>query len=79
NQRVGRIPLVIGMPVVISHNFDVDGGVVNGSVGTLKRIRFFTNAVGVRHATSVVVHIPDSSPDPLPDLPPHHVVALQET
>lgn len=37
NQRLGKIPLVLGMQVVVSQNFDVPGGVVNGSIGTLKK------------------------------------------
>ncbi|KAG1799399.1 uncharacterized protein HD556DRAFT_1231589 [Suillus plorans] len=31
NMRLGKIPLVIGMPVLVSQNFDVEGGIVNGS------------------------------------------------
>jgi hypothetical protein len=38
NQRLGKIPLVIGMPVIIAHNFDVEGGIVNGCQGLLKKI-----------------------------------------
>jgi hypothetical protein len=34
NQRLKRIPLVIGMPVIICQNFDVEHGVVNGCMGT---------------------------------------------
>jgi hypothetical protein len=30
NQRLGVIPLVIGMPVMICQNFDVERGIVNG-------------------------------------------------
>ncbi|KAG1894295.1 uncharacterized protein F5891DRAFT_961777, partial [Suillus fuscotomentosus] len=29
-QRMGKIPLVIGMPVMIGQNFDVDAGIMNG-------------------------------------------------
>lgn len=35
-QCLRRIPLVLGMPMMITQNFDVDGGIVNGSTGTLK-------------------------------------------
>ena len=37
-QQLGKIPLVIGMPVMITHNFDVENGVVNGCTGILKSI-----------------------------------------
>ncbi|KAJ7058377.1 hypothetical protein C8F01DRAFT_926706, partial [Mycena amicta] len=67
-QRLGKIPLVIGMPVVITHNFDVGSGVVNGSQGTVESIRFETDGNGRRHAISCVVHIPDMVGEPLPGL-----------
>ena len=38
NQQLTRIPLVLGMPVMILQNFDIEAGVVNGCTGTLKRI-----------------------------------------
>ncbi|EIM79426.1 uncharacterized protein STEHIDRAFT_38883, partial [Stereum hirsutum FP-91666 SS1] len=73
------LPLAIGMRVIVCHNFDVPGGVVNGTVGILKHIRYWTDDNGLRHATSCVIHAEDTSPDPLPGLPPHHVVALAES
>lgn len=33
NQRLGKIPLVPGMPVMITQNYDVEGGIVNGCTG----------------------------------------------
>jgi hypothetical protein len=38
NQRLESVPLVSGMPVMISQNFDVNAGILNGCVGVLKRI-----------------------------------------
>lgn len=58
SQRLGRIPLVLGMPVVIGQNFDVVGGVVNGSVGTLQKILFSEDDKGEQHLTSCVIEIP---------------------
>ena len=34
NQRLGKIPLVIGIPVMIAQNYDVENGIVNGCTGT---------------------------------------------
>ena len=34
NQRLGKIPLVIGMPVMIAQNYDVENRIVNGCTGT---------------------------------------------
>ena len=79
NQRLGRIPLVIGMPVMICQNFDVEGGVVNGCIGTLEKIRYRVDCEGVRHAISCQINAPSTTAPTLPDLPPQHVVALQDT
>ncbi|TDL13844.1 hypothetical protein BD410DRAFT_697194, partial [Rickenella mellea] len=79
NQRLGKIPLVLGMPVVICQNFDVEGGVVNGSRGILKKIRYRVNSDGNRQAISCVVHVPDTSNEPMPNLPEHDVVVLADT
>jgi hypothetical protein len=57
--RVGALPLVLGMPVVVTENFDVQGGVVNGSTGTLRHIRYRSDDDGKRYLTSCVVELPD--------------------
>lgn len=44
--RLRHIPLVIGMPVAINQNFDVAAGIVNGSQGILKKIRYTTDSDG---------------------------------
>jgi len=79
SQRLGKIPLVIGMPVMFTQNFDVEGGIVNGSSGVLKSIRYKVDAAGNRHALSCVVHIQDTNDSPLPHLPPHFFAALEDT
>lgn len=78
SQRLPKLSLAIGMRVIVCQNFDVPGGVVNGTVGILKKIRYWVDDEGHRHATSCVIHAEDTSPTPLPGLPPHHVVALAE-
>ena len=78
-QRLGRIPLVLGMPVMITQNFDVDGGIVNGSTGTLKKIRFYTDPDGNRHLTSCIIHVDDVSEKPLPYLSPKEIPVLSDT
>lgn len=60
NQRLGKIPLVIGMPVMITQNYDVEGGIVNGCTGILKKIRYTTDLNGNRNALSCVVESPNS-------------------
>ncbi|KAJ7886398.1 hypothetical protein B0H14DRAFT_2338219 [Mycena olivaceomarginata] len=79
NQRLGRIPLVLGMPVSNDFpNFDVPGGVVNGCSGTLKSVRYRLDAKGRRHAISCVIKAPDTPPGVIEGLADHHVVALED-
>jgi hypothetical protein len=79
NFRLGRIPLVIGMPVTISQNFDVPGGVVNGCMGKLISVRYRLGDDGRRYALSCVIEAPNTVPDIIPELPKHHVVSLRDT
>jgi hypothetical protein len=79
-QRLGKIPLVIGMPVMITHNFDVEGGIVNGCTGILKSIRYTTDEIGNRYAVSCVVESPKIlSSTNLSKLGPNQAVVLQDT
>ncbi|KDQ54425.1 hypothetical protein JAAARDRAFT_135832, partial [Jaapia argillacea MUCL 33604] len=78
NQRLGKIPLVLGMPILIAQNFDVEGGIVNGSTGTLKRIRYRVDDNGLRHLTSCIVEVVDTRADTLPYLASHHVAVLED-
>ena len=79
-QRLGKIPLVIGMPVMITHNFDVENGVVNGCTGILKSIRYTTDELGNRYAVSCVVESPKiSASATLSMLGQNQAVVLQDT
>jgi len=77
--RLRRIPLAIGMPVAVNQNFDVAAGVVNGSYGILRRIRYFTGKDGKRYLKSCVVEIPDSDAVAMPHLPEHHFPILPDS
>ena len=57
--RVGALPLVLGMPVVIMENFDVASGIVNGSTGILRHVRFRLGDDDKRYLTSCIVELPD--------------------
>ena len=59
-QRLCQIPLIVGMPVAINQNFDVAAGVVNGSYGMLRKIRYFQDREGRRYLKSCVVETPGS-------------------
>ncbi|KAJ7218940.1 hypothetical protein C8J57DRAFT_994541, partial [Mycena rebaudengoi] len=79
NYRLGRLPLAIGMPVMITQNFDVQNGIVNGSTGIVKEIRYTTDESGTRYIQSCIVYIPDMTGPSLPNLPPKHAAILTET
>jgi len=77
--RLRWIPLqVIGMPVAVNQNFDVRAGVVNGSWGYLRKVRYSTDMDGRRHLDSCVVEIPGSDAMEMPHLPPHHFPILPD-
>ncbi|KAF9516214.1 hypothetical protein BS47DRAFT_1281352, partial [Hydnum rufescens UP504] len=76
---IGRLPLVTGMPVIIGENYDVNGGIVNGSEGILKSVHYEIGENGQRHATSCIVTVPNSSGDLLPYLAPYDIAVLEET
>ena len=78
NGLLGKIPLVLGMKVVVSKNFDVEGGVLNGSIGTLRAIRYYMDDNGDRVLKSCVVHIPDSDAEAVPGLGDHEYPVLHE-
>jgi hypothetical protein len=79
NYRLGRLPLAIGMPVMITQNFDVQSGIVNGTTGIVKQIRYSVNDSGEKIAQSCIVYIPEMTGPPLPNLPPKHAAVLAET
>ena len=60
-QRAGLLPLVIGMPVMICANFDIPNGVVNGSIGILKEVRYTMDQNNDHHAHACIVSLPISS------------------
>ena len=76
--RIGALPLVLGMPVIITENFDVAGGVVNGSKGILRKVRYCVGDEGKRYLTSCIVEVPDLQADPLPNLPPKFAAVLPD-
>jgi hypothetical protein len=67
------------MPVLVSQNFDVEGGIVNGSYGTVKSIRYYLNELGERHLRSCVVEINDACLDPMPHLSVQNYPIISDT
>ena len=76
--RLRRIPLVMGMPVSINQNFDVSAGVVNGSWGYVRAVRYSSGEGGRRYLKSCVVDIPNCEDVTVPHLPAHHFPILPD-
>ena len=76
---MGALPLVEGMPVIFTYNYDVAGGIVNGTEGTVKQVNYRIAADGKRYAKSCIIIVNDVSCPTLPNLQPREVVALMET
>jgi hypothetical protein len=76
--RLRRIPLVVGMPVSINQNFDVNAGIVNGSSGFLRGVRYSSDNEGRRFLKSCVVEVPGSDPVEMAHLPVHHFPVLPD-
>lgn len=77
--RLGRLPLVEGMRVLVCQNFDVQGGIVNGSIGILQRVRYTVDKEGKRRLTSCIIHLEDTDGAALPYLAPKEVPVLSDT
>ncbi|THU94164.1 hypothetical protein K435DRAFT_581764, partial [Dendrothele bispora CBS 962.96] len=75
---LGKVPLVIGMPVVITNNFDVGGGIVNGTYGILKKIRYTCDNAERRHATSCIVELPSPVGQPMSGLTNSEVPVIEQ-
>jgi hypothetical protein len=55
NQCLGKILLAIGMPVMISQNYDVEGEIVNGCTRILKEIHYQCDSEGNCYTTSCII------------------------
>ncbi|KAK7445783.1 hypothetical protein VKT23_014779 [Stygiomarasmius scandens] len=74
---MGKLPLVVGMPVIITSNFDVGNGVVNGTHGILKKIRYRMDGTH-RHATSCVVQAFHSIGSPMSNLTDMEIPVVEQ-
>jgi hypothetical protein len=74
--RLRALPLVLGMPVMVTENFDVAGGIVNGSTGFLRKVRYHIDDNNRRYITSCIVEVSDVTADSLPNLPLKHIPVL---
>lgn len=64
---------------MITQNFDIESGIVNGCAGTLVSIRYTVDDTGRRHAESCIIYTPSSSDRSLPHLERFQSVVLADT
>ncbi|KAF5309577.1 hypothetical protein D9619_012398 [Psilocybe cf. subviscida] len=58
NESFGRLPLFAGMKVMVTENIAFSFGVVNGSEGVVRSIRYNEDSCGRKTAVVAYVHIP---------------------
>lgn len=61
SDSLGRLPLIPGMPVMVTENAATSHKVVNGSKGTLKSLKYEVDENGVRFAVCAFVEVPGSA------------------
>ncbi|KAJ3537287.1 hypothetical protein NM688_g6714 [Phlebia brevispora] len=76
---LGSIPLIPGMKVIVTKNFDVVAGVVNGSVGVLRDVRYHTNAAEEKNISSCLVAVPDADQHQMSEAQTDEVPILNDT
>jgi ATP-dependent DNA helicase PIF1 len=60
DDAIGRLPLVVGMRIMITENIAIQHKVVNGMQGTVLDIKYNTDHHGNRIALMAYIHVPDS-------------------
>jgi hypothetical protein len=75
---LGKIPLVISMLILISQNFDVEGRIINGSTGILRKVRYSLNDENQCVLKSCIIEISQSSDKALPNLHPHEIPIIED-
>ncbi|KAF9042366.1 hypothetical protein BJ165DRAFT_1321417, partial [Panaeolus papilionaceus] len=73
------IPMVLGMPIMLISNVDVDGGATNGAIGTLKSIRYRSDEDGHRYLTSCIITTSTVNPFTPPNLSNGDIAIVSDT
>ena len=76
---MGKLPLAEGMKVILTQNYDVASGIVNGTEGLLKSVRYKEGKNGKKHAVSCIVIITHRLDESLPGLNNDEIVVLRES
>ena len=77
--RLKNLPLCLGMPVMVTTNIDVPGGIVNGSMGTIRSFDYKTLSNGEHILNHCIVHIPTATAAQMPGLGDHEYPIMPDT
>ena len=77
--RLSRIPLVLGMPVIVTQNFDIEGGIVNGTIGHVTKIRYVQDAHTLRRRlVSCIIRVCDATAPSMEPLSTNEYPVLED-
>jgi PIF1-like helicase len=79
SNKLKDLPLAFEMPVMITTNVDLVGGIVNGSIDSVRSIDFTTLSNGNRVLKHCIVHIPSAHAAPMNGLADHEFPILPDT
>ncbi len=54
------LPLVVEMPIMITTNVDLNGGIINGSISTVRKMFYHEDSNGTLILDCCIVHIPSA-------------------
>lgn len=78
DQRLGKLPLCKGMPIILTQNYIVSNRIVNGCIGMVQQINYTIDEIGHRHAHSCIIQNENIRSSSLPHLQDHKIVALED-
>lgn len=77
--QLNRLPLCSGMPVIMCQNYEVDLGIVNGSIGIVEYARYVETEPGRQRAKSCIVKFPGYLGRRFPELEDKEVAVLEDS
>ena len=79
SNRLNKLPIALGMPVIITTNIDLMEGIVNGTIGTVCVIDFTNVPNGNCILNHCIVHIPSAHTTAMHGLFKHEHPILLDT
>jgi len=77
-QHLGALPLCKDMAVMITQNYDVENGIVNGCMGIVKKTNYTVDVDGYRHAHSCIISTMSTTGPQIIHLQEHEIATLED-